>query len=47
MERKKIIEIISNRIRDEQRKHPDLGWERIAAIKIVNTLEALKIISIP
>lgn len=34
MTKDQIIELIDERIKSEYRKHPDLDWSRIAAIKI-------------
>ena len=37
-----LVNSIKKRIDDEYRKHKDLDWSRIAAIKIVHMLEDLK-----
>jgi hypothetical protein len=38
MEKVKLIAIIENRIKDEYRKHKELDWPLIAAVKIAGTV---------
>lgn len=40
-EPEKIIELITERIKSEHRKHKDLEWEKIAAHKIYSTIKKM------
>jgi hypothetical protein len=37
--KEKIIKLIESRIKSEFKKHPDLDWAKIAAIKIYRSLD--------
>jgi hypothetical protein len=37
--KEKIIKLIERRIKSEYKKHPDLDWAKIAAIKIYRSLD--------
>ena len=42
-----IVEIIRSRIESEFRKHKDIDWVKIAAIKIYHTLKEIEFPSSP